>query len=137
MRPMHLLRPLLLCACLLPAGCLTESHSQLAGPKSAIITRTVATRAWQVRDDGVLVGSVLLYSDSAQPEKGYYSVRNPNAQVLGMVDLAGRSWRYRIHEEQPEWLGTGPVVEGVRRILGTSALTSLEEVDPQSLAPQG
>jgi hypothetical protein len=137
MRPAELLRPLLLFACALPAACTTESHSQLAGPQSALITRTLPARAWFVRDDGVIVGSVLLYSDPAQPTTGYYSVRNPNGQVLGMVDLAGRSWRYRIHEEQPEWLGTGPVAEGVRRILGTSALTSLEELDPAALAPGG
>lgn len=137
MRPADLLFPLLFAVCTLPAACTTTAHSQISGPATALVARTVPTRAWFVRDDGVLSGSVLLYSDPAQPEQGYYSVRNPNGQVLGMVDFSGRSWRYRIHEERPEWLGTGPVVDGVRRILGTSALTTLEEVDPAALAPKG
>jgi hypothetical protein len=118
-----------LLACLGLPACRSESHSQLAGPKSAIITRALASRCWDVRDDGRLAGSVLLYTDPAQASTGYYSVRNTQGQVLGMVDFQGRSWRYRLHEEQPEWLGTGTVLEGVRRILGTSALCELEPAE--------
>lgn len=124
--------PLLLLACLAPA-CTTESLTQRAGPSSAIITRTMPTRGWEVRDDGRLAGSLLLYSDPEHAETSYYSVRNAQGQVLGMVDFDGRAWRYRLHEEQPEWLGTGTVLEGTRRILGTSALATLEEAELATL----
>jgi hypothetical protein len=127
------MRPFVLIACLLPAACTTESQSQSAGPKMAIVTRTLPSRGWEVRDDGRLAGSVLLYTDPARASTGYYSVRNAQGQVLGMVDFDGRAWRYRLHEEQPEWIGTGTVLEGVRRILGTSALSALEEAELASL----
>jgi len=124
--------PLVLLACLAPA-CTSESLTQRPGPNNAIITRTVPTRGWEVRDDGRLAGSVLLYSDPEHAGSSYYSVRNAQGQVLGMVDFDGRAWRYRLHEEQPEWLGTGTVLEGTRRILGTSALAGLDEAELATL----
>src|SRR5689334_21180771 len=123
-----------LLAGLVPAACTTESHSQIAGPKVAIVARTPASKAWEVRDDGRLAGSVLLYEQPGDTRTGYYSVRNAQGQVLGMVGLDGRAWRYRLHEPEPEWLGTGTVLEGVRRILGTSALTALDEAEIAALA---
>ena len=120
---------LALCMGLGLPSCMTESRSQLPGPKSAIITRALPERGWEVRDDGRLAGSVLLYADPADEHTGYYSVRNAHGQVLGMVDFEGRAWRYRLHEEQPEWIGTGTVLEGARRILGTSALCVLESAE--------
>lgn len=130
------LRPLVWLACLAPTACMTESQSQRPGPQSAIITRTVPVRGWEVRDDGRLAGSVLLYTEPGHERTGYYSVRNTEGQVLGMVDFEGRAWRYRLHEEELEWLGTGTVVEGVRRILGTSALALLEQAELGALVGQ-
>jgi hypothetical protein len=127
-------RTLALIACLVPAACTTESQSQRSGPKLPVVTRTLPARGWEVRDDGRLAGSVLLYTEPARASTGYYSVRNAQGQVLGMVDFDGRAWRYRVHEEQPEWLGTGTVIEGVRRILGTSPLSALEEVELAALS---
>jgi hypothetical protein len=124
---------LALLACCSSAACVTESHSQIAGPKAALVTRTLPTRGWELRDDGRLAGTVLLYSDPERAQMDYYSIRNAEGQVLGLVDLAGRAWRYRLHEEEPEWLGTGTVLEGARRILGTSALSLLEEAELASL----
>ena len=123
------LQPLVLLACLALAACTTESQSQRPGPKSAVITRTLPVRGWEVRDDGRLAGSVLLYAEPGNERTGYYSVRNAQGQVLGMVDFEGRAWRYRLHEEELEWLGTGTVLEGVRRVLGTSALAQLEAAE--------
>ncbi len=123
-----------LIACLAAAGCTSESQSQRPGPENAIVTRALPTRGWEVRDDGRLAGSVLLYAEPARASMGYYSVRNAQGQVLGMVDFDGRAWRYRLHEEELEWLGTGTVLEGVRRILGTSALAELEPVELGSLS---
>jgi len=122
----------LLAGCL-AAACVTESHSQIAGPKTALVTRTLPTRGWELRDDGRLAGSVLLYSDPEAARMDYYSIRNVEGQVLGLIDLEGRAWRYRLHEEEPEWLGTGTVLEGARRILGTGALSSLEEAEIAAL----
>jgi hypothetical protein len=130
------LQPLVLLACLAPAACMTESQSQSPGRKTAIVTRTLPVRGWEVRDDGRLAGSVLLYTEPGHEHTGYYSVRNSQGQVLGMVDFEGRAWRYRLHEEELEWLGTGTVVEGVRRILGTSALALLESAELGSLSGQ-
>jgi hypothetical protein len=137
MKTSNRLPALLALACLLPAACTTESHSQIAGPKIAIVTRTLPSKGWEVRDDGRLAGSVLLYEEPGNASAGYYSVRNAQGQVLGMVGLDGRAWRYRLHEPEPEWLGTGTVLEGVRRILGTSALSALDEAELASLAGAG
>jgi len=128
------LQALVLLACLAPAACTTESQSQSAGRKTAIVTRTLPVRGWEVRDDGRLAGSVLLYTEPGHERTGYYSVRNTQGQVLGMVDFEGRAWRYRLHAQELEWLGTGTVVEGVRRILGTSALAILEQAEIDSLS---
>lgn len=117
----------------LALACTSTSQSQPAGAEVALITRTRAVQGWQVRDDGRLAGSLLLYSDPERPRVGYYSVRNPEGQVLGLVDFEGRAWRYRLHHEQPDWLGTGTVLEGVRRILETSALAELESAPIESL----
>ncbi len=114
-------------------ACTSTSESQPAAAEVAWITRTRAIQGWHVRDDGRLAGSLLLYSDPERPQTGYYSVRNPEGQVLGLVDFEGRAWRYRLHREQPDWLGTGTVLEGVRRILETSALSELESAPIESL----
>jgi len=127
-------RTLALIACLVSAACTSESQSQRTSPKLPVITRALPVRGWEVRDDGRLAGSVLLYTEPERTNMGYYSVRNAQGQVLGMVDFDGRAWRYRVHEEQPEWLGTGTVLEGVRRILGTSALAALEEAELGTLS---
>lgn len=119
------------------AACTSTSQSQLAGPENAIVRRTNAAKGWRVRDDGCLAGSLLLYADPEDRGAGYYSVRNPEGQTLGMVDFEGRAWRYRPHQEQPDWLGTGTVLEGVRRILETSALTVLEEAPLSGLGRDG
>ena len=134
MKTSTLFRTLALIACLVPAACTTESQSQSTSPKLPLVTRALPTRGWEVRDDGRLAGSVLLYTEPARASVGYYSVRNTQGQVLGMVDFDGRAWRYRLHEEQPEWLGTGTVLEGVRRILGTSALAALVEAELAALS---
>lgn len=132
-RPACLL--MLLAPALLP-GCASESLSHVPGPQNVTITRTLPARGWEVRDDGRFAGSVLLYADPAGGGASYYSVRNAQGQVLGLVDFDGRAWRYRLHEEQPEWIGTGTVLEGVRRILGTSGLSELEETEVAALTQE-
>ena len=87
-----------------------------------------------MRDDGRLLGSLVRYESQIDLSQGYYAVRNRDGQELGLVDLEGRAWRYRAHERESEWLGTGTVIEGARRILSGSWATTLEEVELAKLA---
>jgi hypothetical protein len=62
-------------------------------------------------------------------------VRNVWNQELGRVDADGRAWRYRPHGDQPLWLGTGPVADGVFAILGLDAdRSALVETALEALA---
>ena len=63
----------------------------------------------------------------------FFSVRNAHQHELGLVDSFGRAYRYRPHQEEPEWLGTGTVEEGVRRILELSEEALLEPVALEDL----
>jgi hypothetical protein len=67
------------------------------------------------------------FEDESAPEHTFFSVRNERHQELGMIDRLGRAFRYRPHERDPEWLGTGTVLDGTRRILGAG--TALVEVE--------
>lgn len=117
----------------LPA-CRAVSGSASDGRATATVTETTPLRAWLVRDDGRQIGSLILYGQVGEPQTGYYSVRNAEGQVLGLVDFSGRAWRYRLHESEPEWLGTGTILEGARRILGAGSLCDLEETPLGELA---
>ena len=124
MRPLSLAA--LLAPCLLGA-CITTVELRRAGIGSVALAQAPATRSWLVLDRGEIVGSVVRFDEGGGPERFVYSVRNEHNQDLGIVDSQGRAWRERPHRE-PEWIGTGAVLDGVRGILGTGAGTRLEEV---------
>ncbi len=48
---------------------------------------------------------------------------------MGIVDLDGRAFRYRAHSIDPEWIGSGPVFDGARRILDAETTPDAVEVD--------
>lgn len=80
------------------------------------------------------MGSLLRYEDPADPAQAFYAVRNPDQQDLGVVDLEGRAWRYLAQQREPDWLGTGTVLQGVTRILGGDSSCELREVPLASLS---
>lgn len=114
-----MLRPLLyVCAALLPGCVTTETRSASAAPAPAVATAPM--RAWAAQGpDGATLGYVVRFAeDRAQTPRGFFSVRNPYQQELGLVDDLGRSWRFEAHQSEPTWLGTGSVAEATSRILG-------------------
>ena len=107
-------------------ACRTTTSESPVAPAVLVITRTLPVRAWEVWADERLQGSVVRYEDPADSTKAYFSVRNREQQELGMIDVQGRTWRYRPHALEPEWLGTSTVLEGTRRILGGGAPRLIE-----------
>ena len=91
------------------------------------ITHTTATRAWFVVDEGEAIGELVRFEEE-QGGRFFYSVRNRLHQEFGLIDEAGRAYRFRAHQPEPTWVSTGAVVEGVREILGSGASTTLREV---------
>lgn len=107
-------------------GCET-THRDTSPKPDAVLSVAYPVRAWEVLEAGVTRGYLVRFREAGS-ERGYYMVRNPAQQDLGMVDLLGRAWRYRAHEET-EWLGSGTVLGGARRILGLeSGVGDLREV---------
>lgn len=114
------------------AGCATKSVRTPAGGALAVVEHAHAGNQFRFELDGRSVGEIMRFTPQDtqgvdQPERAYWSVRNRYGQELGMVDRLGRAWRRRPHAE-PEWLSTGTVTEGARRILGLSSEAILVEV---------
>jgi hypothetical protein len=91
-------------------------------------------RAWDVLDGARRAGSVVRFQDPDRADRAWYSVRNEHRQEIGIVDVDGRVWRYRPHEREPEWLGSGTVLAGASRILAVGAGATLVEVDVEEIA---
>lgn len=107
-------------------GCVTTSRS--VSPREEFDVRhAAATRAWLVVDGSQTIGEMVRYDDRAGA-RFFYSVRNLLHQELGLIDSLGRAYRFRAHQPEPTWTGTGPVLEGVRRILESSSASELREV---------
>lgn len=121
-------------AALAIAACRTTVSSQPPGIAEAVVMRSLAARAWDVWDAASRLGTIVRYETPGSPERAWYSVRNPHQQELGLVDLEGRAWRYKPHLRDPEWLGTGTVLAGARRILDGGPASALVEVSIVDLA---
>jgi len=100
-----------------------------------VVSHFHVARAWQLWDGGACVGHVVWHQDASEPERGFFNVSNAEHQVLGMIDEHNRAWRYRPHQREPEWLGTGTVLEGSRLILGASGTSELIRIALDDLAP--
>ena len=92
------------------------------------VTHAAATRAWIVIDEGRTIGEMVRYDDEAGA-RFFYSVRNRFHQELGFIDSVGRAYRFRAHQPEPNWTGTGAVIEGVRSILDAGLGSELLEVE--------
>lgn len=109
------------------AACTGPREARLTEETEAQVAISEPVRAWEVLEDGLLAGALIEFVERGG-ERRFFSVRNPHQQELGLVDAHGRSWRYRPHADEPEWLGTGTILEGVRRILGLGPGAALSEV---------
>ena len=116
-------------------ACRTTTESSTAAAPPVVVSRFTVARAWQLWDRGTCVGHVVWHQDANDPERGFFNVSNAEHQVLGMIDEHNRAWRYRPHQREPEWLGTGTVLEGSRMIIGASGTSELFRIALDELAP--
>lgn len=110
------------------AGCVRTTVDR-PGDGGAAVREVPATGAYEVRADGAMVGQVQRYGDATDPQQHYFVVMNPWGQELGIVDGLGRVWRQRPHQEEPEAIGSGPLAEGVQRLLGLDQPVELVAVE--------
>lgn len=125
---------LFMCAPLV-LGCVTTETRTVPVPPAAAVAAAPA-RAWQALDpQGALAGYVVRFTEDAPgaAARGFFSVRNPYQQELGLVDGLGRSWRFEAHRDEPVWLGSGSVADATGRILGTPV--TLAETPLAGLSP--
>jgi len=111
--------PLLLLILLAAGGCRTHSiKSPATTPAVARIARPETL--WRVSAPGSdePEGWVVYFRSSETFRDSVYMVRNRWHQDLGLVDGLGRAFRYRPHQEEAQWVGSGTLLEGVRLILG-------------------
>jgi hypothetical protein len=118
-------RSTLLLLATLVVACRTTRTSTPPNMSSAVIVRAMPDEAWQVVDGERVLGFVVHYATSGDADKAYFSVRNEHQQELGIVDAQGRAWRYRVHQREPDWLGSGAIASGARSILSGSDSTRL------------
>ena len=129
------MKPSLALACLLllaAPACRTKVQRREASVEAPPPALAQATAAWEVVARGRVVGVVVEF-DAVDGDRRFFSVRNPAQQELGMVDAHGRWWRYRPHEEEAEWLGTGTVIQGAGAILGLETEPEAYEVGLETL----
>ena len=110
------------------AACRTTVSSAPPNISAAVATLARPARVWELRDGGTLVGCVVRLEVGGDPERAWFSVRNAHQQELGIIDVHGRIWRYRPHQREPDWLGSGTVLQGARSILDSGEGAELVEV---------
>ena len=122
--------------CLTTASCLvTERRNAPISVPPAVTTSP--EQAWTIQDsEGQPLGFLVHFEEStanATP-RGFFSVRNPYQQELGLVDDLGRSWLFEPHAKSPKWLGSGTVAEATGRILGCEISLTKTSLDRLVLA---
>ena len=123
---------LLLGATILLPSCVTEVESSPFHGNGTVLHRSEVTQIWHARCAGDLLGSVLQYHEATG--KSHVVVQNPYGQDLGLVDSLGRAWRYQAHQE-PAWVGSGTVKQGVAWILGCGPVDLVLTPAPPPLGP--
>lgn len=117
------------------SGCIeTTTHHPVGAGEEHTLHRVPLVAAWDVIDDGRVVGAVLRFERDVAPgaeSELIYVVRNEHGQDLGLVDALGRAWRKRPHAPD-EAVGAGTLEAGVRRILAVGDGARLE---PRAPAP--
>ncbi len=116
------------------SSCSTTKTSTPPGLGDTLVLRSSAVRAWDVVEGQDRAGSVVRFEEPGTKARAWYSIRNVHAQELGIVDMDGRAWRYRPHQREPEWLGSGTVLAGATRILEAGPAARLSEVSVAEIA---
>jgi hypothetical protein len=117
-------------------SCRTTRSTQPSGANEAyFVSLSSPDRAWRVAGPERDHGFVVRFREEDHAERTYFSVRNVHLQDLGIVDARGRAYRYRPHQRDPDWVGSGTVLEGARRILDAPEPCRLEEVALGALDP--
>jgi hypothetical protein len=117
------------------AACRTTTTSAPARSSDLRAAHMVPVGAWELWDADEKLGSVVRFEEREPSSRGFYSVLDLGLQDLGLIDLQGRAWRYRAHERESEWVGSGTVLRGARAILGGGAASRLVEVELEKLVP--
>ncbi|MFM7282735.1 MAG: hypothetical protein ACKO32_13260 [Planctomycetia bacterium] len=122
--------PLFVTACLsaLAGACRTQTVRESARVAESQPVTSAAVRAFELRVDGRARGSLVRYEEQGKAARSFYTVRNELGQAVGLIDAEGRAYRYRPHQPEAEWLGTGTVLEGAQRVLGIEVAAELIEV---------
>ena len=113
----------LLAAC--AAACQTVRESAPPHSDEARVVIGQPAGVWSLYSEGAEVGRLVRYDSPGTATPGgaasgryLFAVQNAWGQDIGLVDALGRAWRYRPWSEEPEWVGTGTVIDGARRVLG-------------------
>lgn len=112
----------------LAPACQTTTQSSVANAHAGEPLEARPVEAWEAVAAGRAIGVVVRFALESRPGEAWFSVRNPHQQELGLVDTRGRAWRFRPAAGDPDWIGTGTVIEGVARILSASDALELYEV---------
>jgi hypothetical protein len=122
-----------LALCVATCGCVeTTTHHPVGAGEEHTLHRVPLVAAWDVVDDGRVIGAVLRFEREAAPDAEpelVFIVRNEHGQDLGLVDGLGRAWRKRPHAPD-EALGAGTLEAGARRILAAGDGAQLEPRAP-------
>jgi hypothetical protein len=119
------------------ASCTTTRTSTPPGLAEAVVLRSQPVRAWDVVAVAGRAGSIVRFEEPGTSGRAWFSVRNVHAQELGIVDVEGRAWRYRPHQPDPEWLGSGTVLSGASLILDAGPTAQLVEIAVDEIAARG
>lgn len=118
----------LLVALAFTPACQTTTLSSVANAEGGGPLEARPVEAWEAVAEGRAIGVVVRFALESRPEEAWFSVRNPHQQELGLIDTRGRAWRFRPAAGDPDWIGTGTVIEGVARILSAPDALELYEV---------
>lgn len=120
-------------------GCVeTRTQRQVSAPGGEVIFSDRDAQ-WLVNNEqGQPLGYLLRFRPRAEAP-AYHAVVTLHLQDVGQIDALGRWWQYVPHQAEPQLLGTGTVLEGVRQLMGCAGeplLVSLEELpEPGVTAP--
>ncbi len=116
------------------AACRTTKTTTPPGLADAVVLQSSAVRAWALTSGENRCGFVVRFEEPGTAARAWFSVRNTYAQEVGIVDIEGRAWRYRPHQRDPEWLGSGTVQAGACRILEADPAAVLREIPVDEVA---
>lgn len=116
------------------SACQVTTTNTPPGLGDGVLLRSTPVRVWDVVEAASIAGFVVRFEEPGKKGRAWFSVRNPSSQEIGIVDVDGRAWRYRPHQRDPEWLGSGTVAAGASRILGAGSDAELVEVPIEAVA---